>query len=121
MKPASETRVEYLERNIEELRAERSLLQNKPWGVSISDEDNRLYALQRRLQSELDEIRPYHAVRNGQSYVVAHKGMFVFDQSGENWLTFETLDQANAWIAQKAEPQAVSQDLSRGFYAQGVA
>ena len=96
----AETRAQYLERRIAEVRDQRDLLQNKPWGVSISAEDDRLYAIEQRLTTELHEIRPYAIVENGSTFIVSHKGMFVLDEAGENWLTFETADQAQAWMSE---------------------
>ncbi|WP_420010621.1 hypothetical protein [Tateyamaria sp.] len=96
----TETQVEYLEQNIAEVRTQRSLLQNKPGSVSISAEDDRLRSLEQRMTAELHEIRPYSIVENGPGFIVAHKGMFVLDDAGENWLTFETTDQAQAWITE---------------------
>jgi hypothetical protein len=96
----AETQVEDLERNIAAVRTQRSLLQNKPWGVSISAEDDRLRSLEQHITAELHEIRPYSIVENGPAFIVAHKGMFVLDDAGENWLTFETADQAQTWISE---------------------
>lgn len=95
-----ETQAEYLERNIAEVSTQRSLLQNKPWGASISTEDDRLRSLEQRMTAELHEIRPYSIVENGPAFIVAHKGMFVLDDAGENWLTFEAANQAQAWITE---------------------
>jgi hypothetical protein len=76
----AETQVEDLERNIAAVRTQRSLEQH--------------------ITAELHEIRPYSIVENGPAFIVAHKGMFVLDDAGENWLTFETADQAQTWISE---------------------
>ena len=52
------------------------------------------------MTAELHEIRPYSVVEHGPAFIVAHKGMFIPDGTGENWLTFETADQAQAWITE---------------------
>ena len=93
-----ETKIEYLERNIAETRMQRGLLQNKSCIVAFSEEDNRLRKLQQRLTAELHKIRPYKIVKNGPVFIVDFKGMTVFDDAGENWLTFRSVDQAQAWI-----------------------
>jgi hypothetical protein len=94
----NETRIEYLERNIAEVRAQRDLLQNKPWGASIAEEDSRLWNLERAMSKELSELRPYHAVQNGSGWIIEHNGNFVEGETEDSWLTFPTAAQANAWI-----------------------
>ena len=96
---AAETQVEYLERNIAEVRTQRSLLLNASW-EKVQREDPALCRLEQRMTAELHEIRPYSVVTHGPAFIVAHKGMYVVDDTGENWLTFETAHQAQAWITE---------------------
>jgi hypothetical protein len=93
----AETRIEYLERNIAEVRTQRSLLQNSSF-EKIQREDPKLHQLEQGMVSELNEIRPYKVVPNGTVYVVAHMGQFVRDETGLNWLTFDAPEPAQNWI-----------------------
>ena len=95
----AETQVEYLERNIAEVRTQRDLLLNASW-EKIQRDAPPLRQLEQRMTAELHEIRPYSVVEHGPAFIVAHKGMFVLDDTGNNWLTFETADQAQAWITE---------------------
>ena len=94
----SETRIEYLERNISEVGYQRRALQTAPLGASISDKDSELASVEKVMRAELNELRPYSVVENGSEFVVALNGMFITDESGDKFLSFETIKQAEAWI-----------------------
>ncbi|KAJ03310.1 hypothetical protein [Sulfitobacter mediterraneus] len=98
IQPQDETRVQYLERNIAEVAEQRRVLQNAPLGVSISENDAELAAMEKVMRAELDKLRPYSVAENGSKFVVAHNGMFITDESGDKFLSFDTVKQAEAWI-----------------------
>jgi hypothetical protein len=94
---ATETRADYLERNIAEVRTQRSFLLNSSWD-KIQRDDPHLQKLEASMTAELNEIRPYRVVPNGPKFVVAFEGDFIRDETGKNWLLFDTADLAQSWI-----------------------
>jgi hypothetical protein len=98
IQPQDETQVQYLERNISEVSEQRRALQNAPLGISISEKDAELAKMEKAMRAELNELRPYSVVENGPKFVIAHNGMFITDESGDKFLSFETVKQAEAWI-----------------------
>lgn len=93
----NETRVEYLERNIAEVRAAIREEIHRSHNGTFSDERIRLEGLARRMTAELNAIRPFKPVKNGPSWVVAFNGKFITDEAGE-YLTFPTEAQAQRYI-----------------------
>ncbi|MEL7398218.1 MAG: hypothetical protein AAFN44_17795 [Pseudomonadota bacterium] len=93
---SSETRIEYLERNIAEISLEIRILSNASW-EKVKRERPGLERQRQKLVSELNEVCPYKIEQNGNKFIVAHKGMFVCGDDGA-WLSFDSMKSAQAWI-----------------------
>lgn len=93
----TESRVQYLERNIAEVRTQRSLLQNVSWETA-KRRDPELQRLEESMTAELEELQPYRVVPNGPVFVVSYKGNFVRNQAGDDFLYFKDAPEAERWI-----------------------
>jgi hypothetical protein len=93
----AETRIEYLERNLREVRREAHLLENRCSGNRYYEYSRELRDQAHKIRKELHELRPFEIVEDDKCFIVAHKGMFALNDAGE-FLTFEDKSSASAWV-----------------------
>lgn len=96
--PLEETRIEYLQRNLREVRgAMNDEIYRSRAGIP-TERHGELKKLERSMQAELDAIAPYQVQANGPLFCVVHDGDFIrWEPTGEfRW--FLRREDAEAWI-----------------------